>query len=46
MVLLKQLRSFWKTIEMILINCEINISLTWSEEFIILSRDYGTIANN
>ena len=30
-VTLKYIRSFWRTLEMILINCEINLILTWSE---------------
>ena len=29
MVLLKYLSNFWKTLEMALINCEINFVLTW-----------------
>ena len=32
MVPLKYLSNFWRTLEMPLINCEINIFLTWSEE--------------
>ena len=30
MVLLKYLSNFWRTLEMALINCEINLILTWS----------------
>ena len=30
MVSLKYLRNFWRTFEMPLINCEINLNLTWS----------------
>ena len=30
MVLLKYLRKFWRTLEMPLINCEVNLILTWS----------------
>ena len=30
MVLLKYLCNFWRTLEMPLINCEINLTLTWS----------------
>ena len=30
MVLLKYLSNFWRTLEMSLINCEINLILTWT----------------
>ena len=30
MVPLKYLSNFWRTLEMLLINCEINLMLTWS----------------
>ena len=30
MVLLKYLSNFWRTLEMPLINCEVNLVLTWS----------------
>ena len=29
-----------------LINCDINISLTWSEEYIIVTGDFGNNADN
>ena len=32
---LKHLSNFWRTLEMPLINCEVNIILTWSEDFVI-----------
>ena len=38
MVSLKCLSNFWGTLEMLLINCEINILLTWSDKCIILIR--------
>ena len=38
---LKYLSNFWRTLEMLLINCEINILLTWSEKYIIVTGDYG-----
>ena len=38
MVSLKYLRNFWRTLEMFLINCEINLFPTWSEEFVIASN--------
>ena len=34
-VLLKYLSTFWRTLEMSLINCEINLILTWSENCVI-----------
>ena len=34
-VLLKYLRDFWRTLEMSLINCEINFVLTWSSACVI-----------
>ena len=42
LVFLKYLRSFWGTFEMPLINCEISLILTWSENFVII---YTDIAN-
>ena len=38
MVPLKSLCIFWKTLEMLLINCEINNFLTWSEKCFIVTR--------
>ena len=35
MVLLKHLSNFWKTIEISLINCKINLILTWSENCVL-----------
>ena len=35
MVPLKYLSNFWRTLEMSLINCEINLILTWSENCVI-----------
>ena len=46
MVPLTYLSKFWGNLEMSLINCEINILLTWSEECIIVTRYYGNNANN
>ena len=34
---LKHLSNFWRTLEMPLINCEINLILTWSTDFVISS---------
>ena len=35
MVQWKYLGNFWRTLEMPLINCEINLVLTWSENCLI-----------
>ena len=37
MVPLKYLRNFWRNLETLLINCEINLILTWSENCIVSS---------
>ena len=42
MVPLKYLNNFWRTLEIPLINCEINIFLVWSEELFIVT---GTVGN-
>ena len=34
MLPLRYLSNFWRTLEMSLINCEINLKLTWSEKSI------------
>ena len=39
MVPLKYLSNFWRTLEMPLINCEIILILTWSENRVIVSTD-------
>ena len=36
-VLLKYLSSFWRTLGMSLINCGINLILTWSDKYMLLS---------
>ena len=36
---IKCLSNFWRTLEMPLINCEVNLILTWSERCVILSND-------
>ena len=38
MVPLKHLSNFWRTLEMLLINCETNLILTWSDKC-VLSND-------
>ena len=35
MVPLKYLNNFWRTLEILLINCEINLILIWSENCVI-----------
>ena len=45
MVPLKYLKIFWRTLEMPLINCEVNLILTWSSTCVITnSTDAGTFA--
>ena len=39
MVPLEYLSNFWRTLEMPLINCEIELILTWSANFVIIYRD-------
>ena len=35
MVPLKYLSNIWRTLEMLLINCEVNLVLTWSKDYVI-----------
>ena len=42
MVPLKYLSNFWRTLEMPLINCEVNLILTWSVNCVII---YTNVAN-
>ena len=37
-VSLKQLSNFWRTLDMPLINCEVNLILTWSENCVVTSK--------
>ena len=39
MVPLKYLSNFWRTLEMPLIDCEINLILTWSKNCVIVSSN-------
>ena len=39
MVPLKYLSNFWETLEMPLINCEIELNLTWSRNCTIISTN-------
>ena len=43
MVPINYLHNFWRTIEMSLINCKINLELKWFEKYILLVA--GTAAN-
>ena len=45
MVPLKYLSNFWRTLEMLLINCEVNLIFTWSSTCVITnSTGAGTFA--
>ena len=35
---LKYLSNFWRTLDMPLINCEVSLTLTWSENCVITSK--------
>ena len=39
MVPLKYLSNFWRTLEMPLINCEVNLILTWSSACVLISTN-------
>ena len=39
MVPLKYLNNFWRTLEMLLINCEVNLILTWPANCVIISTN-------
>ena len=42
---LKYLSSFWRTLDMPLINCEVSLILTWSRECVISSMERRLITN-
>ena len=42
MVPLKYLSNFWKTLEMPLINCEVNLILTWSSTCVLIATNVQT----
>ena len=44
MVPLKYLSNFWRTLEMPLINCEVEIILTWSADCVIIYTDVANQA--
>ena len=35
---LRYLSNFWRTLDMLLINCEINFILTWTENFVLTNK--------
>ena len=39
MVPLKHLSNFWRTLKMPLLNCEVNLTLTWSVDCVITCTD-------
>ena len=39
MVPLKHLNNFYRTLEMFLINCEIDLDLNWSKKCVIVATD-------
>ena len=39
MVPLKYLSNFWRTLEMPLINCEVELIMTWSADCVIISTN-------
>ena len=41
-ILLKYVSNFWRTLKMPLINCEINLILTWSRDCAIASAPEAT----
>ena len=41
MVPLKYLSNFWRKLEMLLINCEVNFILTWSENCVIVFTNFA-----
>ena len=45
MVPLKYLSNFWRTFEMPLINFEVNLILTWSENYVIVSTNVAIICS-
>ena len=46
MVPLKYLSNFWRTLEMPLINSEVNLILTWSSTYVITNSTGAGIFNN
>ena len=42
---LKYLSNFWRSLDMSLINCEVSLTLTWSENCVITSMKRRPITN-
>ena len=42
---LKYLSNFWRSLDMPLINCEVSLTLTWSENCVITSMERRVITN-
>ena len=43
---LKYLNNFWRTLEMSIINCEVNLILTWSKDCYFFCNGRNEILNN
>ena len=41
----KYLSNFWRSLDMPLINCEVSLTLTWSENCVITSMERRVITN-
>ena len=46
MITLKYLSNFWRTLELPIINCEIELILTWSRNYVIISTDVANLIYN
>ena len=44
-VLLKYVRNFFRSLEMPLVNCKIDLELTWHKDFMVFSIDAAAAAN-
>ena len=45
-VLLKHLSNFWRTLDIPLINCKIELILTWSKNFVLAGKTVRAAGNN
>ena len=43
---LKHLSNFWKTLDLLFINCEVSLILTWSENCVIISKKTREVAGD
>ena len=46
MLPLKKLRNFWRILEMLLINCKINLDVKWSENCVTVANNADTTQHN